>query len=113
MAGEQDIAEGSIAIGTMPSPMRNGSRDLILKWQAVRRPVRVCEGGGWYSAHPTETAWCFRSWMEHKLAPGWAWPKMAEEGDGDLEALVERAFYSALIRYGFAPAKPLCKAAGQ
>ena len=97
---------GSLVVGKSRTMLRNGSFDLVLMWQAVKRPVSVDEGGGWYSAHPTDKAWVFRSWMAHKGAPGWSWPKVADERDDDLATLVERAFDKARKRYGSALATP-------
>jgi len=96
-------ARGSLVVGKSCTVLRNGSFDLILMWEAVKRPVSVDEGGGWYSAHPTDKAWVFRSWMAHKRAPGWSWPKVSSEHHSDLATLVERAFHDAQKRYGVTP----------
>lgn len=106
-SAEDRATAGEIVIGQMSSPLRNGSRTLVMKWEATRRPVKVCEGGGWYSAHPTATAWVFRSWLAHKSTPSWAWPKVADERDVNLNDLIERAFDNALLRYGFTTAQAI------
>lgn len=103
-----EVQSGSIYIGEAKQAMRNGSRSFILKWEAVERPMRVCEGGGWYSGHPTKKAWVFRSWMEHKSAPGWNWPEVADSyKENDLAVLVERAFDDALVKHGFTTAQAI------
>lgn len=81
---------GEVVLGRLGSPLRDGSYDVIMCWDAVLRPVRECEGGGWYSYSRTHNAWTLRIWLKHKRAPGYAFPKGADECDADLEATVER-----------------------
>lgn len=102
------IAAGTIVLGELPEPMRDGNREVALCWEAKLLPARVCEGGGWYSAHPTEQRWEVRSWMRHKGAPGGDWPSVAGAGaSGDLEAELARIEASARKRYGFAVRREL------
>jgi hypothetical protein len=104
-------ANGVERIGVVAHPLRNGSHFLELHWEAIRLPAKVCEGGGWYSAHPTERRWSFRSWMAHKSRPGWAWPKISDRYESDpdapLSALACAAVDDAKRRYPAAtPVQP-------
>lgn len=102
-----DRCSGTVFVGIMPQLLRDGSNQLIMCWEAERRPVKVCEGGGWYSAHPTKMAWVFRSWMKHRQRPGWTFDKVADEDNTDLQKLIVRDLDRALIRHGFTSAQAI------
>ena len=80
-------ANGRVVLGEAKQPLRNGSMQYVLCWEAALIPAKECEGGGWYSSHPTERHWAIRYWLEHKGQPGLQWPpKVADSYSGSLDA---------------------------
>ena len=100
-------AEGRVVLGEAKQPLRNGSCQHVLCWEAALVPAKVCEGGGYYSLHPTERHWAIRWWLEHKGRPGWQWPpKSADSYAGavqePLEARVNKIVEDERRKRGFA-----------
>ena len=92
---------GRVLIGVLGQPMRNGSREVWLRWEARLLPKRVCEGGGWYSAHPTRKVWQLWTGLEHKRhAPHFE--KVADfHASDDLEAQLAERVERVTRQYGF------------
>ena len=98
------VMGGRIWIGNAKQPLRNGSTEIWMQWEARLLPARVCEGGGWYSASRTDKAWSLRTRMEHKNQ-GLYFDKVADpQAPETVEALFERlAEVTAFTakKYGF------------
>lgn len=66
LRGLAERKTGRVLIGTLGQPMRNGSCEVWLQWEARLLPARICEGGGWYSASTSRKAWQLWTGLEHK-----------------------------------------------
>ena len=59
-------AQGCFYIGKARSPNNQTGDKVFLVWDAAFVPIRVDEGGGSFSHHPTEKGWSFRYRVGHK-----------------------------------------------
>jgi hypothetical protein len=92
---------GRIILGRLGTPLRNGSHEVVLRWEARLLPARECEGGGWYSAHPTKRVWQVWYAPEHKSAQP-RFDKVASfHATDDLDAQLSEIAAREMQRYGF------------
>lgn len=96
-----DVRSGRIVLGMLDAPMRNGLREVVLVWEARLLPKRVCEGGGWYSAHPTKRAWQVWYDFEHKAAKPRFDTIASFHATSDLQSQLDAITVQEMRRYGF------------
>lgn len=96
-----ECKSGRVLLGTLGQPLRNGSCEVWLAWEARIVPERVCEGNGWYSPHPTRKVWHVWSGLEHKRSQP-RFPDIGEAHDtADLDARLQEIIERAARSYGF------------